>query len=133
LRLAGYVCRYEPKAVARHERVAGSSAGGYKKIQNFISHHEKLPLRVKQWNWKNHLFCIVKNDAGWPFWLGLPFIFIRELAMLIFILVFERPTLEVWPEFREQLLGMLKKRAYIKSLAAVKGRVVAGWFLGKYD
>jgi len=90
-------------------------------------------LRVKQWNWKNHLFCIVKNDAGWPFWLGLPFIFIRELAMLIFILVFERPTLEVWPEFREQLPSMLKKRAYIKSLAAVKWRVAAGWFLGKYD
>lgn len=133
LRLAGFSCRFAPAAIGYHERVAGSSPGGYKKIKSFIKHHNKLPLQVKRWNWKNHLFCLVKNDFNWPFWLGLPFIFARELGMLVFILLFERETLSAWREARSQFPAMLKKRQFIKSLQAVGGRAMAGWFLGKYD
>lgn len=133
LRLSGYACRFVPTAVAYHERLAGSSPGGYKRAGSFIVHHRRLPLKVKEWNWKNHLFCIVKNDFGWPFWIGLPFIFFRELAMLVFILLFERETLKIWPELRRQLPAMRRKRALVKKLRAVKSTTAAEWFLGKYD
>lgn len=115
LRHAGYKCWYVPSAILYHSRAAGSSQGGYKKILSFISHHKKLPLKVKRWNWKNHLFCIVKNDFGLEFWKDLPFIFVREAAMFIFILIFETRTLGVLPEFFKDFFKMIRKRQYIKS------------------
>lgn len=133
LRLAGFVCRFVPGAVVYHERLAASSPGGYKKVVTFIKHHRALSESVKQWNWKNHLFCIVKNDFGWPFLFGLPFIAVRETAMLIFILIFERKTLAVWSEFYRQWPAMLRKRHYIFSLKKVTIRQTFGWFFGKYD
>ncbi|MCL5435646.1 MAG: glycosyltransferase family 2 protein [Patescibacteria group bacterium] len=133
LRSSGYACRFVPQAICYHERLAGSSPGGYKQVGSFIAHHRELPLKVKEWNWKNHLFCIVKNDFGWPFWLGLPFILCREFAMLVFILLFERETLKIWPQLLRQLPAMLKKRNLIKRRRTVNSTVAAKWFLGKYD
>ena len=70
--------------------------------------------RIRQLNWKNHLFCIVKNDFGWKFWKALPIIKLREFGMLCYIIIFEPTTLGVIPEFFKQLPRMLKKRKYIK-------------------
>lgn len=118
LRIRGYKCRYVPKAVLYHERMAGSSPGGYKKIFSFIRHHHKLSSKVKKWNWKNHLFCIIKNDFGWELVRDFPFIFTRELAMFLFILIFETKTLSVLPQFFRELPKIIKKRGYIKSKIA---------------
>lgn len=128
LKLAGFKCRFAPKSVAYHIRTAGASAGGYRKILSFIKHHRALPQAVKRWNWKNHLFCIIKNDSGPVFWRDLPLIFIRELAMLAFILIFETKTLAVVPEFLGQLPKMLSKRKIIKSKIAVSPAEIGGWF-----
>ncbi|MBI4053813.1 MAG: glycosyltransferase family 2 protein [Candidatus Doudnabacteria bacterium] len=128
LRLWGFTCRYVPQAVLYHERLAGSSPGGYKKIAAFISHHKQLPDNVKKWNWKNHLFCIIKNDFGWPFWRDLPLILARELAMLVFILIFEPKTLGVLPRFFRELPVMLAKRRYIMAHKKVGANVVLPWF-----
>ncbi len=112
LNLAGYECRFVPSAVAYHERNAGQSKGGYKKVFSFFKHHRKLPAGVKKWNWKNHLFCIIKND--FKLYKSLPFILLREFAMFIYILVFEAATFSALPEFFKQLPKILKKRKYIK-------------------
>ncbi|PIR96115.1 MAG: hypothetical protein COT92_02830 [Candidatus Doudnabacteria bacterium CG10_big_fil_rev_8_21_14_0_10_42_18] len=113
LNLSGYECRFASGAIAYHERNAGQSKGGYKKIFSFIKHHKQLSPNVKKWNWKNHLFCILKND--FELYKSLPFIFARELAMLFYILIFETATLAVLPEFFEQFPKMKKKRKFIKS------------------
>lgn len=128
LRLAGYVCRYAPGAVLYHSREAASSPGGYKKIFAFIKHHHALPLKIKKWNWKNHLFCIIKNDSGRAFWRDLPFIFTRELAMFFFILIFETRTLSVLPQFFRQLPRMIQKRKYILSRKSASSRIFSGRF-----
>jgi GT2 family glycosyltransferase len=128
LRLAGYECRFAPNACAYHPRVAGSSHGGYLKIFAFIRHHRQLSPQIKRWNWKNHLFCIIKNDFGWPFWRDLPLILFRELAMMIFILVFETATLAVVPEFFRELPPMLAKRRYIQKRRKASSKEAARWF-----
>ncbi|MEK9181156.1 MAG: glycosyltransferase family 2 protein [Patescibacteria group bacterium] len=128
LKLAGFNCGFAPRAVAYHGRAAGQSRGGYLKIMDFIKHHRKLPPNIKKWNWRNHLFCVIKNDFGWPFWRDLPFILARELAMFMFILIFETRTLSVIPEFLRLLPKMLIKRRYIQKYKQVSSKEVLSWF-----
>jgi len=129
LRSAGFKCCYVPAAELFHERRAGSSSGGYKKFTAFIKHHRALPMAVRKWNWKNHLFCIIKNDFGRPFWRDFIFIFGRELAMLCYIILFEPATLTVVPEFFRQLPKMLAKRRYIQQNKNVDSNVASKWFV----
>lgn len=129
LRLAGYECRFVPGARLQHERRASSSPGGYRKFFAFVRHHKDLPLSVRRWNWKNHLFCIVKNDFGWPLVRDLPLILMREIAMFFYILFFEPKTLGVVPDFFRQLPLMLKKRNFISSHRAVASNEVKKWFV----
>lgn len=128
LRLAGFVARYAPKAIVYHARVAGTSKGGYKHIFRFISHHAKLSLNVRKWNWRNHLFCIIKNDFGAAFWKGFPYIFIRELLMLVYITIFETRTLGIVPSFFRLLPTMLEKRAIIQKQRVVTSSEAENWF-----
>jgi len=127
-RLAGYKCKFTPKAIVYHSRKASSSTSGYNKVGEFIKHHKGLSQNIKRWNWKNHLFCIIKNDFGWPLWRDLPFILLRELAMFVFILVFETRTLGAVPQFFRELPVMLKKRQYIQSHRQVDSKVAGEWF-----
>lgn len=106
---AGWENRYVPGAVAYHGRGAGSSVGGYRDVIGFIRHHRQLPSRVRRLNYKNHIFLYLKNSP-WFY----PQFFIRELAMLAYVLLFEISTLKVVPELFSQLPGMWRKRRYIR-------------------
>lgn len=128
IKLAGYTCRFVPEAIAYHKRSAGKSRGGYLKLLDFIKHHRNLSPQVKRWNWRNHLFCIIKNDFGWPLWRDFIFIAGRELAMLLFILIFETRTLAEVPDFFRLLPKMLAKRRYMLSRKTVSAVVAGTWF-----
>lgn len=129
LRLAGFVAQYVPEAVVYHARVAGRSEGGYKNPFKFANHHAALSLNVRRWNWRNHLFCIIKNDFGWAFWKGLPYIFVREFFMLIYILIFEPRTLSVIPSFFRLLPKILRKRKIIQKQRVVTSTQAQRWFV----
>ncbi len=102
---AGYKSVFAPKAVGYHGRGAGSSKGGYIKIFSFIKHHRTLPERIRQLNYKNHIFMYIKNS---PYFY--PQFFVREFFMIIYILLFEISTLKVLPEMFKSLSKMFKKR-----------------------
>ncbi len=125
LRLAGYICVYAPGALVEHERAASRSRGGVRKFFAFVRHHRSLPLKVRQWSWRNHLFAILKNDHGWSFYRDLPWIAARELAVFTFLLCFATDTLLVIPETLRLLPSMFAKRRFImkhiKSSAAPVG------------
>ena len=129
LRLQGWECRFVPEALAYHPRKAASNPGGYKHFVSFVRHHRALPLRIRRWNWRNHLFCIIKNDFGAPLLRGLPFIALRELAILGYILIFEASTMGVVPEFFRLLPKMLEKRRYILSHKKITSEGAAKWFV----
>jgi len=130
LRLAGYECVYVPDAVIYHSRAVGKSKGGYRHPLEFVRHHHQFPVRILQWNWRNHLFCILKNDFGWSLWRDFPFILCREFLMLCYIVAFERRTLGAMPEFFRLLPAMLRKRRLIKKSRVVNSMEIGKWFVG---
>lgn len=129
LRLAGYTVKYVPSAIVFHSRVAGSYAKGYKDLPGFIRHHSKFSLNVRRWNWRNHLFCIIKNDFGPALYKNLPRIIVREMAMAGYITLFEPRTWSVLPVFFQLLPKMRAKRKIIQSKRKVKSAEMEKLFL----
>ena len=105
----GFQCLYVPNATGYHGRTAGSSKKGYKDVSEYRQHHGTISQQVKQLNYKNHMFVVVKNFPGfyWKF-------FVRECFMLEYVAVFEIATLKILPSLFRQLPRMLKKRKWIK-------------------
>jgi GT2 family glycosyltransferase len=129
LRLAGFECAYVPSAVVFHERVGGQTKQGYKRPFAFAKHHRKFAKHILRYNWRNHLFAIIKNDFGSSLWRDVPFIVGREIAMLGYIIVFEPSTLAAFPGFFRLLPQMLKKRAIIQRNRKVTSEEIGKWFL----
>ncbi len=103
---AGYKNVYVPSAVAYHGRTAGQSEGGYLHIWKFIQHHKKLNKQILKLNYKNHILMYIKNAKN----LWHPTFWLREIAMLGYIVVFETSTLKVIPELFRQIPGIWAKR-----------------------
>lgn len=110
---AGWKNVFVPSAIGFHGRGAGSSEGGYKDIIGFIKHHRALSPRIRQLNYKNHIFMYIKNS---PYFY--PQFFVREFFMLIYILLFEISTLKVVPEILRLMPKMFEKRKLIKKPGA---------------
>ena len=106
---AGWKNIFAPSAIGYHGRVAGSSVNGYADIVGFIKHHRQLIARVRQLNYKNHIFMYIKNSR-WFY----PQFFVREFFMLIYILLFEIGTLKILSEMLRLLPEMFRKRRLIK-------------------
>jgi len=131
LRLAGYRSVYVPNAILYHSRAVGQSKSGYKNPIQFISHHSKFSTKVKRWNWRNHLFAIIKNDFGSSFWRDSLFIFGREAAMFVYVIFCEPSTLGAIPDFFRLLPKMLKKRKAVKKMRVISSAEIGKWFLQK--
>jgi GT2 family glycosyltransferase len=99
---------FVPSAVGYHGRGAGTSEKGYIDVVGYIKHHSKLSPRVRQLNYKNHIFLYLKNSP----WL-YPQFFVREFFMLGYIVLFEIGTLKVLPEMIKLLPTIWKKRKLI--------------------
>ena len=110
MRNAGWKNVFAPSAVAYHGRTAGSSVGGYKDVAGFVRHHKKLPSRVRQLNYQNHIFMYIKNS---PYFY--PQFFVREFFMFFYILFFEISTLKILPNMIKLLPKMWLKRKLIKT------------------
>jgi GT2 family glycosyltransferase len=131
LRLAGYLCEYVPDALILHQRVGGQSKYGYLRPMEFAKHHKQFPTHILRYNWRNHLFAIIKNDFGSTFWRDFPLILGREVSMLGYICIFEPRTLGAVPTFFKLLPRMLRKRKIIQSCRVVDSKITRKWFLRK--
>lgn len=133
LRLAGFSCAYVPEAIIFHERVGGQTKYGYRRPFSFAKHHRNFGAHILRYNWRNHLFAIIKNDFGWPLFRDLPFIVGREAAMLCYITVFETRTLGAIPDFFRLLPKMLAKRKLIQANRKISSAEIGGWFRQSHD
>lgn len=131
LRLAGYLCVYVPEAHVLHQRVGGQSKYGYRRPLEFAKHHKQFPTRIVRYNWRNHLFAIIKNDFGSTFWRDFPLIVAREIAMFGYICIFEPRTLGAVPSFFKLLPRILRKRKIIQSSKKVNSKIASKWFLNR--
>lgn len=107
---SGWKCKYVPEAIGYHGRTAGSSQGGYKRVFAFIKHHRNFPDWILQFNYKNHIFLVLKNYPK----LYLQFL-VREFFYQGYVAVIETRTLKILPRFFKELPIMWKKRKFIKS------------------
>ncbi|MBI4363303.1 MAG: glycosyltransferase family 2 protein [Candidatus Doudnabacteria bacterium] len=106
---AGFKNAYVPEAVAYHGRTAGQAKGGYLHLWHFIKHHQRISPRIRQLNYKNHILMYIKNAK----YILHPAFILRELAMLMYVIIFETSTLKVIPELCRQVPKILKKRKWI--------------------
>jgi GT2 family glycosyltransferase len=128
LRLAGFRCSYVPHAVIYHSRFAGQSKHGFLKPAEFTRHIKSLPSRVVYWDWRNHLFSIIKNDFGWSFVRDLPFIATRELLLFAYLLIIEPKLVAGLPDFFRLLPRILKKRKLIQKCRVATSSEMQRWF-----
>ncbi|WP_353065268.1 glycosyltransferase family 2 protein [Tunturibacter psychrotolerans] len=128
LRLAGFRCSYVPHAVIYHSRFAGQSKHGFLKPAEFTRHIKSLPSRVVYWDWRNHLFSIIKNDFGWSFVRDLPFIATRELLLFGYLLIIEPKLVAGLPDFVRLLPRILKKRKLIQKCRVATSSEMQRWF-----
>jgi GT2 family glycosyltransferase len=128
LRLAGFECRYVPGAIVYHSRSANQSKDGFTRIGAFIANTRSLSLRVVQWDWRNHLLTIIKNDFGLSLLRDLPRIALRELAIFAYLCVVRPQILIAVPEFFRLLPKILSKRKLVQSNRAVSSRQMEQWF-----
>lgn len=105
----GWKSGFVPEAVGFHGRTASSAKKDYADVVAYKKHHDALPARIKQLNYKNHIFVSLKNfkSLHWKF-------FVREFIMLGYITLLETATLKVLPTFFKQLPKMLQKRKWIQ-------------------
>jgi GT2 family glycosyltransferase len=128
LRLAGYTCVYVPDAVIFHARFAGQSEHGFRRPRAFARHLRSLPPRVLRWDWRNHIFAIIKNDFGWNLFRDLPFILTRELLLFCCLIVVEPRLVGAVPELVRLLPRILQKRKLIQQGRIVTSKEMKKWF-----
>jgi GT2 family glycosyltransferase len=128
LKLAGYNCAYVPDAIIYHSRFAGQSKYGFQKPLDFTRHTRSLPTKVVCWDWRNHLFAIIKNDFGWSFLRDMPFIVTRELLLFCYIMVIEPRVITAVPEFIKLLPRILEKRRVIQRERVASSKDMHQWF-----
>jgi GT2 family glycosyltransferase len=104
----GYKNVYVPQAVGYHGRTAGQAEGGYLHLLRFIQHHKKISPSVRRLNYKNHILMYLKNSR-----FIHPLFILREIAMFVYILVFEISTLKAIPEMFHLWPKIKRKRDYI--------------------
>ncbi len=105
----GWKCVYQPSAIGYHGRGAGSSKGGYKNVFGFIRHHKTLDLRIRQLNYRNHIFMYIKNSKYF-----YPQFFVREFFMFFYVLFFEISTLKIIPQMLKLMPKIWQKRKFIQ-------------------
>lgn len=128
LRLGGYTCRYVPQAIVYHSRSANQSKDGVSHFSTFVAGTRSLPLRVAQWDWRNHLLTIIKNDFGSSLLRDLPRIVVRELAIFMYLLILRPKVLLAGPELLRLLPRMLRKRKLVQRSRAVSSEQMGYWF-----
>jgi len=114
LQLAGYKSYFLPAVIAYHDRSVknGKSVMENRKIKS---------TWVNQYSYKNHLWCILKNEFSKNLLKYFFPTFWYEFKKLMYILFFEKQTFKFFLQNKKQIKKMFKKRKYIfKEIVKIK-------------
>ncbi|MBI4995118.1 glycosyltransferase family 2 protein [Candidatus Peregrinibacteria bacterium] len=127
MRLLGWKCFYEPKAVAYHGRGTGilSRAG----VLEVAAGRSKLSKSQKYYSYKNERLMRVKNELR-PNVLRdfLPILW-KEILMTGWILLREQFLIKSFFKFLWQLPGALRKRREIMARVKISANEMNKWFI----
>jgi GT2 family glycosyltransferase len=128
LRLAGFQCRYVPTAIVYHSRSANQSKDGFSQIGALVANTRSLSVRVVQWDWRNHLLTIIKNDFGSSLRHHLPWILLREVSVFCYLSVVRPQVLFALPGFFRLLPSILRKRKLVRQSRVISSEEIGRWF-----
>lgn len=113
LNLNGWKCVYDPTALAFHAR----GTGILKRYTNLeiLKHRQSVPALAKFFSYRNQRLMQVKNEIFTDFIIDLPVIFVKELATLSYLVIFEFRNLKSFFSFFRLLPRALKKRKIIQN------------------
>lgn len=130
LRMTGWEQRYEPSVVAWHDRQTTKSIG-YGGLLNYIRRAHirgQIPLRKRKLEWRNIRWTIIKNDYIINILKDLPFIVVREVAVLGYMVLFEPRVFAEVPRFIRGIPRMLRKRKEIMEQAKASPSEIHAYF-----
>ena len=126
LRMAGWKQYYEPSAIAWHDRQTTKQTR--RGLRDFIAIRRAIPLRKRRLEWRNIRCTIIKNDYIINILKDLPHILSREIAMTIYLLLFETAVLAEWPNLLKLMPRMLRKRREIMRHAKTRPTEIHSYF-----
>lgn len=114
--LLGWSSLYVPDAVAYHIR-------SFRPGQRWRVSAEMRKLAIQ-----NRYLLMLKNDIGAHFLRDLPYIISYDLAILIYIILYERESLSAGRSLWKLRKRMLEKRKIIQARRRVDWHSIAKWF-----
>lgn len=126
LRLYGWEIHYSPKVIAYHERGSGDSAA-----TNYVSilkERKHIGTLAKSLSWHNQRLMQVKNELLPLYIIHFPRIIVKEIASLIYILLFERYALQSIKAFFFLAPKAWRKRREIMAKRKAGYREMKQWF-----
>lgn len=126
LRLHGWTCWFEPRAVAYHYRTAkGKDKASYLALAVQRRGRSKL---VKFLSYRNHWLLLMKNDHAVNRLIDLPRILWYETGKFLYALLLEPSTLKAIPAALALWPKMLAKRKATMKNARVDAKAIRKWF-----
>ena len=114
--LRGWKAVYDPGAKALHCRHVLPSRR--RKLSQFINYHSL----------KNRYLMRKKNLDAAVRWRCFPYMWIRDLAILCYVVLFERSSLSAYREVWRLRQKFFNKRKHLQTLRRVNSRAIADWF-----
>jgi GT2 family glycosyltransferase len=125
LRLLGWLTSYAPDALAWHGRTAGGGAA--RTLLDIARTSRTIPRWIKTISWRNQRLMQIKNERVGEYIVDLPWIFVREMLSLSFIVLTDPLRLVAVAQLVRMLPRALRKRRYISRLIrAGRGMTAAG-------
>jgi hypothetical protein len=116
--LFGWRQRYVPTARGLHARATTDRVG--RSLSDHVARRRTraaIRLPIRQLDWSNVRFAIMKNDRAADALRDLPRILARELAVQGYFLLFEPAVLAGWGRFLRLLPRMLRRRRAVQRRA----------------
>jgi GT2 family glycosyltransferase len=129
LRLAGWECWFNPRALAYHGRTTrGLGATGYlSAIRTFHQNEREKSDRVRIHAMKNQWLMLLKNEDSYNFVRDFPFILAREVMVVGHNLLFAPRALVAVPMTFKMLRETLRKRRAAKAKQQMDPRALRRW------
>lgn len=113
----GWQLFYFPLAQAYHFRqIAGREKTNLLEI---IKNRKQRSHYLNYLSYRNHLFCLIKNESLINFLKDFPFIFFYELKKFLYLLFFEPRIIKALFDVFKKLPVMLKKRQLIQKIKKI--------------
>jgi GT2 family glycosyltransferase len=131
MNLFGFRQVLAPSAVAWHDRSTTKGAAVVPVLGQLKRRaiRARIPLAKRRLDWSNVRFTIIKNDYIINVLRDIPWILARELATLVYTVIFEPGVLREAGRFFSLMPRMLRRRRQIMRRAVTPARHIHRWFL----